>query len=101
MPDRRAISGHRGDCQVTSCKPIARASLWGITVAQSLGPMVLSFTSCYLQTMKTILCLLATLMASAPALSAQAVSPQTLAGLRARDIGPATMSGRVVDLAVV
>ena len=63
--------------------------------------MVLSFTSCYLQTMKTILCLLATLMASAPALSAQAVSPQTLAGLRARDIGPATMSGRVVDLAVV
>lgn len=51
--------------------------------------------------MKTIQCFLAILMASAPALSAQALNSQTLSGLRARNIGPATMSGRVVDLAVV
>jgi photosystem II stability/assembly factor-like uncharacterized protein len=50
--------------------------------------------------MKTIPRLLSFLIASAPALPAQTASPQTLAGLRARDIGPATMSGRVVDLAV-
>jgi photosystem II stability/assembly factor-like uncharacterized protein len=34
-------------------------------------------------------------------LSAQSVTDQTLAGLRFRNIGPATMSGRIVDLAVV
>ncbi|MBI2074164.1 MAG: hypothetical protein HYT81_14210, partial [Gemmatimonadetes bacterium] len=39
-------------------------------------------------------------MASAPAPSAQTLNPQTFAGLRVRNIGPATMSGRVVDLAI-
>ncbi|MBI3983499.1 MAG: hypothetical protein HY337_11350 [Gemmatimonadetes bacterium] len=38
---------------------------------------------------------------SSARLNAQSLSSQTLSGLRFRDIGPVTMSGRVVDLAVV
>lgn len=36
-----------------------------------------------------------------PAAAAQQLTSETLAGLRLRNIGPATMSGRIVDLAVV
>jgi hypothetical protein len=50
--------------------------------------------------MKTAGLLLLALGAAPAALSAQAVSAQTFGGLRFRNIGPATMSGRVVDLAV-
>ncbi len=37
----------------------------------------------------------------APTLLAQQVTPETVHGLQFRNIGPATMSGRVVDLAVI
>ena len=40
------------------------------------------------------------LSAAAAGLPAQSLTPEALAGLRFRNIGPATMSGRVVDLAV-
>ena len=50
--------------------------------------------------MKIIYRLLVSLALSTSTLAAQTLRPQTFAGLRARDIGPATMSGRVVDLAV-
>ena len=53
-----------------------------------------------LWTMKTQPYVLTLLIVTAPALSAQILDPRVFAGLRARDIGPATMSGRVVDLAV-
>lgn len=38
---------------------------------------------------------------STPLLRAQPLSSETLAGLKLRNIGPATMSGRIVDLAVL
>ncbi len=40
-------------------------------------------------------------LAGAPGLAGQELDPAALAGIQPREIGPATMSGRIVDLAVV
>lgn len=62
-------------------------------------PKAPAFISSPCRTMQPVSWLLATLALASP-LSAQVGSPQTLAGLRFRNLGPTTMSGRVVDLAV-
>ncbi|MBT8396004.1 MAG: glycosyl hydrolase, partial [Gemmatimonadetes bacterium] len=49
----------------------------------------------------TLGCLLAAGLSTGTGAQGQTLGPEEFSGLRARNIGPATMSGRIVDLAVV